>query len=225
MSESFTRTEKKYLLSKDQYHLFKDKINEYIIPDKFSKSKISTLYYDNKTNELIRRSIEKPKYKEKFRVRCYGDVKDDDLVFAEIKKKLNGIVYKRRTKAKYKDLMNNILTCAFEDKQVGEEIKYFAKYYNGISPSYYISSYRTSYISKDDPGLRITFDEDLKYRNTNLDLKDNIDDKAIFDGVVMEIKVSDSYPPWLYKTLDDLKLYPRGFSKVGNAFIKENSYE
>lgn len=221
MLESFTRSEKKYLLSKEQYHLLKDKINDYIMPDKFSKSKISSLYYDNETNELIRRSIEKPKYKEKFRVRCYGDVKDDDLVFAEIKKKLNGVVYKRRTRAKYKDLMNGVLTCEFEDKQVGAEIKYFAKYYKDIAPSIYISSYRTSYVSKDNPNIRITFDEDLKYRTTNLSLKENTDDKAIIDGVIMEIKVIDSYPPWLYKALDELKLYPRGFSKVGNAFIKE----
>lgn len=225
MSESFTRSEKKYLLSKEQYLLFKNKINDYIIPDKFSKSKISSLYYDNQTNELIRRSIEKPKYKEKFRVRCYGDVKDDDLVFAEIKKKLNGVVYKRRTKAKYKDLMNNILTCEFKDKQIGEEIKYFAKYYNGILPSYYISSYRTSYISKNNPNIRITFDEDLKYRKTHLNLKESVDDKVITEDIIMEIKVVDSYPSWLYKALDDLKLYPRGFSKVGTAFIKEKNYE
>lgn len=225
MSESFTRSEKKYLLSKEQYKLFRDKIDEYIIPDKFSKSKISSLYYDNRTNELIRRSIEKPKYKEKFRVRCYGDVDDNDLVFAEIKKKLNGVVYKRRTKAKYKDLMKDILTCEFADKQVGEEIKYFAKYYKDIEPSFYISSYRTSYVSKDNSSIRITFDEDLKYRTTNLNLKENKDDKMIIDGIIMEIKVIDSYPPWLYKALDDLKLYPRGFSKVGTAFIKEKKYE
>ena len=36
---------------------------------------------------MIRTSIEKPKYKEKFRVRCYGQPTEDSPYFLEIKKK------------------------------------------------------------------------------------------------------------------------------------------
>ena len=99
--ENFTRSEKKYLLTKNQYVALLNRLKEHIEPDVFDKSRVSSLYYDNDKFELIRRSIEKPQYKEKFRVRCYGDISNDDYVFVEIKKKMDGVVYKRRTKAKY----------------------------------------------------------------------------------------------------------------------------
>lgn len=45
---------------------------------------------------LIRRSIEKPVYKEKLRIRGYGDINPDSPVFVELKKKYKKVVYKRR---------------------------------------------------------------------------------------------------------------------------------
>lgn len=219
--ENFTRSEKKYLLRKDQYVILLDRLKEHIEPDVYEKSKVSSLYYDNDKLELIRRSIEKPEYKEKFRVRCYGNVSNDDYVFVEIKKKLDGVVYKRRTKAKYQDIMNNIQTCEYKDKQIGNEIKYALDYYQGLSPAIYVSSTRTSYVGKGDHNLRITFDEDLKYRMNNLSLHESANDKELTDKVIMEIKVLNSYPLWLTSILARLNLFPRGFSKVGTAFMKE----
>ena len=219
--ENFTRSEKKYLLTKEQYVILLDRLKEHIEADAFEKSRVSSLYYDNEKLELIRRSIEKPQYKEKFRVRCYGNVSSDDYVFVEIKKKMDGVVYKRRTKAKYQDVMDNIKTCEYKDKQIGNEIKYALDYYNGLAPAIYVSCMRTSYVGKDNPGLRITFDEDLKYRTNNLSLQESSDDKELTDKVIMEIKVLNSYPLWLTSVLAELNLFPRGFSKVGTAYIKE----
>ena len=219
--ENFTRSEKKYLLTKEQYVLLLNKLKEHIEPDVFEKSRVSSLYYDNEKFELIRRSIEKPQYKEKFRVRCYGNVSADDYVFVEIKKKMDGVVYKRRTKAKYQDVMDNIKTCEYKDKQIGSEIKYALDYYKGLAPAIYVSCMRTSYVGKDNHNLRITFDEDLKYRMDNLSLQESIDDKELTDKVIMEIKVLNSYPLWLTSILAGLNLFPRGFSKVGTAYIKE----
>lgn len=42
---------------------------------------------------MIRNSIEKPKYKEKFRVRGYREINEDSEIFLEIKKKFDGVVY------------------------------------------------------------------------------------------------------------------------------------
>ena len=52
------------------------------------------LYYDTPDYNLIRQSIEKPKYKEKLRLRSYGVPAKEDQVFLEIKKKYAD---KRRT--------------------------------------------------------------------------------------------------------------------------------
>jgi len=47
-------------------------------------------------NQLIRHSVSKPRYKEKLRLRSYGVPSLDAKVYLEIKKKVNGLVNKRR---------------------------------------------------------------------------------------------------------------------------------
>jgi len=227
MAQTFRRYEKKYLLDENQYRQIKEYLSKYTKSDKFFKSKVNSIYYDTDTFELIRRSIEKPEYKEKLRIRTYSDINADDKVYVEFKKKLDGIVYKRRTKAIYKDVLNDIYTCEFKDKQIGNEIRYALNYYDKLSPKVFISCQRASFVGIEDENLRITFDENLLYRMNDLSLSNSNNDKSITDKVVMELKVAGSIPLWLSKILDDTKVYPRGFSKVGTAFLKrmEKAYE
>ena len=217
MSQTFERYEKKYVLSDKQYKQILNSINPYMEKDKFYQSVVNSIYYDTDNYQLIRRSIEKPDYKEKLRIRTYKQALDEDKVFVELKKKYDGIVYKRRTKAIYKDVLENIYDCSFTDKQIGEEIKYYDK----LTPKVFISCQRTSFKGKQDEKLRITFDENLVYRMNDLSLQNTSDDKSITDKVIMELKVSGCIPLWLSNILDEAKAYPRGFSFVGTAFIKE----
>ncbi len=219
--ETFQRFEKKYLLSDEQFRKMMVKMKGHIMPDKFSESDIRSIYYDTKDHQLIRRSIEKPEYKEKLRIRSYKEVDDDDQVFVELKKKYDGIVYKRRTKAKCKDLINDIRHCSFKDPQVGKEINYALSYYGELQPSIFIGCQRISFTGVDDKDLRITFDKDICYRMNDLSLKRTDADKKLTDQTVMELKIRDAMPLWLSDILDEVKAYPRGFSKVGNAYIKE----
>lgn len=221
MIDTFKRYEKKYLLNKEQYSLIKEKIKEYVKDDIYKQYHLMSIYYDNDNYELIRRSIEKPKYKEKLRIRAYNPPNNDDYIQVELKKKYDGIVYKRRTQAKYEDVLNDIYNCEFKNKQVGKEINYFLNYYGSLSPKIFIACDRSNYIGKEDDSLRITFDENMVYRFTNICLKDDDDNEAINDKVIMEIKVNGTMPLWLTKILDEVKAYPRGFSKVGNAYLKE----
>ena len=219
--ETFQRFEKKYLLSDEQFRKMMVKMKGHIMPDRFSESDIRSIYYDTKDHQLIRRSIEKPEYKEKLRIRSYKEVDDDDQVFVELKKKYDGIVYKRRTKAKCKDLINDIRHCSFKDPQVGKEINYALSYYGELQPSIFIGCQRISFTGVDDKDLRITFDKDICYRMNDLSLKRTDADKKLTDQTVMELKIRDAMPLWLSDILDEVKAYPRGFSKVGNAYIKE----
>ena len=225
MVQTFTRYEKKYLLDKNQYETLLEKLNDYLIPDKFYESHIRSIYYDTDDYQLIRRSIEKPEYKEKLRIRSYKEADDDEKVFVEFKKKLDGIVYKRRTRAICKDVIEDIYHCKFKDEQIAKEIQYALAYYHNLHPAIYIGCTRTSYIAKEDESIRITFDSDIKYRKNNLNLRSNKDDKQVTDKIVMEIKVGNAMPLWLVKILDEVHAYPRGFSKVGNAFEKNMKEE
>ncbi len=216
--ETFRRFEKKYLLSSSQYEELMKKIGPYVKADKFFAADISSIYYDTDKFELIRRSIEKPEYKEKLRVRSYKDADEEDEVFVEFKKKLDGIVYKRRTKAVCREVLEDICHSSFRDEQVGKEIRYALNYYGRLSPKIYIGCTRTSYVAKDDKDLRITFDRDIRYRLKDLSLRRNTNDKAVTGDTVMELKVKDAMPLWLTGILNECEAYPRGFSKVGTAF-------
>ncbi|MBQ6493763.1 MAG: polyphosphate polymerase domain-containing protein [Erysipelotrichaceae bacterium] len=221
MKETFRRFEKKYLLTEQQYQMLLEKLKDYVEPDMFYESKIRSIYYDNERFEMIRRSIEKPEYKEKLRIRSYDEAADDDMVFVEFKKKLDGIVYKRRTKARCADVIDDIYTADFVDEQIGNEIKYALNYYGKVKPAVYIGCTRTSYVGKQDKRLRITFDRDIAYRMKDLSLRSDKNDKAVTEMTVMELKIPEAMPLWLTQILDELKVYPHSFSKVGTAFLSE----
>lgn len=64
--------------------------------DAYGAYTICNIYYDTGDWRLIRKSLEKTVYKEKLRIRSYGVPTGDDKVFVELKKKYDGVVYKRR---------------------------------------------------------------------------------------------------------------------------------
>lgn len=214
--QTFERYEKKYLLNPELCQKFLKEISSHLTADKHPNTKIHSIYYDTPNFQLIRRSIEKPEYKEKLRVRTYND---DLSVFVELKKKFKGVVYKRRTKANRFEVLKDINSCTFEDEQVGREIKYFLDYYKNIKPAIYIGCERFAFVTTE--GIRITIDKNMKYRLEDLSLDSNIKDKPITDYWVMEIKAVNAYPLWLSDSLSKNNIFPRGFSKVGTAYLKE----
>ncbi len=221
MNETFQRSEKKYLLTKEQYELIRHLFQNEIQPDHYHHSDLRSIYYDTKSYELIRRSIEKPLYKEKLRIRSYHELKTDDMVYVEFKKKYDGIVYKRRTVAPYAQTLKDIYSSDFLDVQVGDEICYALQHYEHLMPKIYIGTSRLSFMGKEDEHLRITFDTDIRYRMNDLSLNRHPSDKILTDLIVMELKIPGAMPLWLSASLDKAKAYPRGFSKVGTAFLKE----
>lgn len=220
--EIFKRVEKKYILSAEQYEALMPIINEYMRGDEYGESTICNIYYDTSDSVLIRRSLDKPVYKEKLRLRTYGVPKDDTTAFVEIKKKYNGIVYKRRISMKYKDAIK--FTCnrvmPAKDSQIAREIMWVLNYYKGIAPSTVLSYDRTAYFAKDDPNLRITFDKNLYWRDWDLDLRLGVYGNSILpDGMrLMEVKIPDAMPLWLAHKFDELKIFPTSFSKYGKAY-------
>ena len=218
--QTFQRNEKKYLLDQSQYQQILEDLKPYVEEDRFYRSKIRSIYYDTDSYELIRRSIERPEYKEKLRIRSYDEADPEDTVYVELKKKYDGTVYKRRTRAVCGQLLKDISKAEFKDTQVGKEISYALSFYRNLKPAVYIGCTRTSYKAK-SCDLRITFDQDISYRMKNLSLHSGSSDKRVTDKIVMEIKVKDAYPLWLCEILDKNQAYPQRFSKAGTAFLQE----
>ena len=92
----FKRFEIKYIITEDQCEKLKALFTPYMKGDEYGNSTIKNIYFDTPSYLLIRNSIDKPIYKEKLRLRGYGDISPDSPVFLEVKKKYKGVVYKRR---------------------------------------------------------------------------------------------------------------------------------
>lgn len=219
----FSRIEKKYLLTETEFNLLMEALNGKINKDKNYFSTICNLYLDTKNYDLVKTSIEKPTYKEKFRIRSYNTPNLDDNVFFEIKKKYKDIVSKRREKIKLEDVYNYLEKGIYKNcnSQIMKEIDYSVKRY-GLIPSTYIAYERYSYCGNDDTNLRITFDANLRYRDDELRLEYGSSGKLLFDSpmYIMEIKTLGGLPIWLSNILSDLKIYPKSFSKYGNVYKK-----
>ena len=68
----FKRYELKYMLTLEQKAKVLATMEPYMKLDKYGRTTIRNIYYDTDTYLLIRRSIEKPAYKEKLRIRSYS---------------------------------------------------------------------------------------------------------------------------------------------------------
>ena len=221
---TFKRYEKKYTLTPQQYEAFMNTAKEHLIPDEFHKSLVLSIYYDSDDYDLIRHSIEGPVYKEKLRVRSYGVPEDGDTVFVELKKKYKGIVYKRRVAMKCIEaerwLSGN--AAAPEDTQITREIDFFLSQ-NDVKPKAFIGADRISWVDKDDPELRFTFDHSIKWRSEDLSLtKGSGGENLLEDGcVLMEIKIPGSAPLWLAHLLSEESIFPASYSKYGTCYKKE----
>lgn len=220
MAEYFLRKENKYLLDQSTFNSLLSKLDDYLVHDKYNKSHLLSVYFDSDDYRLITKSIEKPEYKEKLRIRSYAPPLDDEKIYVELKKKFDGVVYKRRTKAKYQDVLKDIDDCKFDDDLVGKEIVSLSNRYGGLKPKVFISCDREYFVGKQDSNLRITFDSNLMYRTKNVYLNHADNDVKLDDSIIMEIKAAGAMPLWLVRILDELKIFKTSYSKVGNAFLK-----
>ncbi|MBQ8379895.1 MAG: polyphosphate polymerase domain-containing protein [Clostridia bacterium] len=220
----FQRTEKKYLLTEKQYNLLLEKTKKSIKADKYGITSICNIYFDTDDNELIRTSIEKPLYKEKLRLRSYGTPdSDESKVFLEIKKKFDGVVYKRRAAMTFKeseDYLNNGVKPS-ESGQIINEIDYIIGHYN-LKPKLFLAYDRIAYNGIEDDELRITFDKNIRSRENDLSLKSGSYGTNLLDSntYLMEIKANGGMPLWLADLLSELEIYPMSFSKYGNIYKK-----
>ncbi len=221
----FKRYETKYMITNAQKNLILAAMKPYMMLDQYGRSEICNIYLDTNTYLLARRSIEKPIYKEKLRLRSYGQADKTKDIYFEMKKKYKRIVFKRRIALSEKMAMNWIINGIRPQgsNQIIEEIDYMLKYYQSIHPVAFLSYMREAYIANDNPTLRITFDDSILYRDTNLSLCEPIYGKSILpdEKILMEIKSNGAIPLWLTSVLSQEHIYKTSFSKYGRVYQDE----
>lgn len=217
----FKRYELKYLLNAEQYAAVREVMQGRMTPDAYGKSRICNLYFDTPDFRIIRRSLEKPVYKEKLRLRSYGPVGPDGTVYAELKKKYQSVVYKRRV-GMTREGAAEFLKSPQPQTQIGREIAYFLEVYPDAAPMVWLSYAREAFFGADDPDLRMTFDTDVLARWENLTLGGGIYGTPVLPQgkILMEVKVRDAIPLWLTHCLSDAKIRQTSFSKYGTAYLQ-----
>lgn len=220
----FQRIEVKYLLSEIQYTELMKKLENIAAIDSYGKTSILNIYFDTPDFTLIERSLEKPKYKEKLRLRTYGVAKDDTNAFVEIKKKYDGVVYKRRISMPYSEAIDYLVKGkgVKEKSQISGEIDYLLQYYKGIKPAMAISYDRIAMAGIYDPELRITFDTNIRWRTDKLSLKEgNVGKDILLPGQhLMELKIAGAMSMELARILDELNIRQTSFSKYGRGYME-----
>ena len=221
---TFKRYEKKYLLSARKFELLWERLREHLVPDLFHRSTVCSIYYDSDDFSLIRHSLEKPVYKEKLRLRSYNVPGPDGEVFVELKKKYKGVVYKRRVRMSAVEAERYLAGQSRppEEGQILREIDFFLQTHE-VSPKAFIACEREAWVDREEPELRITFDRNLRWRDTDLHLSSGCGGEPLLpDGeVLMEIKIPGAAPLWLAHLLSELEIFPTSFSKYGTCYRQD----
>lgn len=218
----FERVELKYMLDEEQFRNLSDRLEGIAHVDEYGESTVMNIYYDTPDYKMIRTSLDKPIYKEKLRLRTYGQTTGDSNAFAEIKKKYNNIVYKRRISMPY-DIAFDYLSGKSEIQnptQISKEIDYTKRLWGDLEPKVMIAYDRVALIGDKDPELRITFDKDIRYRLNNLSLKSGDYGKRLLprENHLMELKIAGAVPLSIARILSEYKIFPTSYSKYGTAY-------
>ena len=221
---TFQRFELKCLLNRQDKYQIMQAMAPHMRLDAYGRTTIRNLYYDTDTYRLIRRSLEKPAYKEKLRLRSYQAVGPRDPVFVELKKKYQSVVYKRRLTLPREQAMESFS----QDlplpahSQIAQEIDYFRRFYQSLHPVVFLSYEREAFCPLDGGDFRVTFDENILYRQQDLSLGSGVYGIPLLEEgqTLMEIKTSGGIPLWMSHILGTRQLYRTSFSKYGAAYCR-----
>ena len=240
---NFNRFELKYLVSTSLIEPLECEFQKYLIPDHHGDKKgwyaLKSLYYDTDDYQFYREKIDGVKYRRKLRIRYYEkeeDLTEDDLVFVEIKQRIDRTTQKRRIPVTYKDALalcdeRKLIEVEEKDRRVRDEIYEMLWNYD-LHPTCITSYFRHARVGGEfDPGLRITFDTNIRKRTEDLDLssKKLWEFMVAPDKAIMEIKVNDAIPTRLTELISDFGLRLIRISKYCQGLetaelVKNKSY-
>jgi len=239
--ENFSRHEYKFPMTYDNMDRLLDDLLPYIEQDEHADENgyytISSIYLDNDTWQCFYETINKDRYRQKVRLRVYGEVNNDSVSFFEIKSKFKGLVLKRRVKMRLGDAMRFMEACVngedpnvdeyeCSNRQILKELKQVIVSKN-LKPVVVVSYERLALFYKEDPRLRITFDVNIRTRDYDIDLtKGSHGDYVTADNVaILEVKSDRNVPFWLVRILSKYGYRNQTFSKYCSHFIKYSEEE
>lgn len=217
----FERYENKYLLNRAQHQALTERLRQHMGRDQYGLHTICSIYYDTDDFAIIRRCLEKPKFKEKLRLRSYGVPRPESIVYLELKKKLDGITYKRRVPLHLFEARDYFQSgyAPGEQRQILGEIDWYVRQHP-LEAKVLICYDRIALYGLEYPNFRITMDANVRWRDTNL-MPDKGDyGRALLPSktYLMEVKTLGALPLWFVQILSEQKIYPTSFSKYATIY-------
>lgn len=237
--EVFTRYEFKYMVDSLTYKRLVEALDPYVNTDTHGDEEgfyaVRSLYYDTADNLFHQETLDQEIFRQKLRLRTYGNQPMSDRAFVEIKKQFRGVVSKRRTliglqdgylilDGKIKQIPANRLTSC--NQQILREIDFLVKFYQ-LQPRILIIYDRQAFQGIHETDVRITFDCNLKRVTQNFQFEPAQYGERILpaDAFVLEVKVDRRMPLWLARILSELQCFKRRFSKYATGTEAKTALE
>lgn len=210
-----SRVECKYLLDESQLAGVRHFIQPFVHLDRFAEGRaddrypVTSLYLDCPRLSLYQSTAKGLKNRFKLRVRTYTDSPEDSAFF-EVKKRMNGIVYKFR-QAISRSQAVDILDRNTLDVPDSADLAHFLslRELHGAEPVMRVKYLREAYVSRSADPVRITFDDHL-YGAVTLD--SNLSHESgdwipvPMRHTILEVKFTNLYPSWVSKMVQEFQL-------------------
>lgn len=233
------RYEIKYLIPIDLLPKVRSLMMPYIRLDKFAGPPespdytVRSVYYDTNDLKYYREKNDGLKKRIKVRIRGYNQASEDSIVFLELKRKKDNLIYKNRYPCYYKYL-DQILNQQIPEespplKQKDSDREKFL--YNllgkSLKPSILVIYEREAYHYRFNSDLRITLDKNLRsVKPQNIDnlFTESLAIPTFRNHFVLEVKASTPFPGWILSVVKQLHLQKRSVSKYTLSIDKQIEY-
>jgi hypothetical protein len=216
-----SRFECKYLVDRGTALKAREFLTPFMHPDPYARNRpryrytVCSLYLDGAGLPLLRAADEGWRNRFKLRLRTYpGSLHAP--VYLEVKRRVDGIVSKLRAgvaHAQAGDLLERGRSGQPWTESNGEFLRLVRSL--DARPVIRVHYLREAYEALGGEPVRVTFDTDLAAcRTRGLDLSDDGRWEPFgLQGVVLEIKFSERFPPWIGDMVSALDLQRRSFCK------------
>jgi hypothetical protein len=215
MMWTFKRYEFKSLVRADARDRIEEELRSRMAPDPNAAPdgsyRLTSLYYDTPDLRCYRSVVDGIKYRQKLRIRLYGDggSRPDTPAMVEIKQRIGRTIQKRRVMlplGQAEQLCTGRQPRVWKDRReagVAAEVESLVRTLS-LRPSCIVGYRRRAFVgTADELNLRVTFDERVSCWTPDRGLGLDQEGTAFIpdDWVVLEVKVDHAIPLWINQLL------------------------
>ncbi len=235
------RREYKYLVPNHLIDDLRKEVLPFVELDKFTLFRLQqeytvrSIYYDNMNMEYYREKIDGIKMRKKIRIRGYNELGEKNIVFLEIKRKLENFIDKNRAQVRYENLEDLFYTddvesyiIQKEENSIDDAKRFFYHIHRkSLKPVSLIVYDREAFFSKFDSNIRITFDKNLRYYpfpTFDVLYEESLLKRVMPKDFVLEIKFYNGYSEHFQRIINKFGLVRSAVSKYQICVDAEMSF-